>query len=333
VLNQFDRSIYKYDAGTLDLADTIPTPIAAPHFIEFSPDGRYYYVVDRSDTIQAQLAKYRASDDSLVALVTVPGSVFPTALVITPVGDTAYLCDFSNVKGRLYRYDVSGDQFIFIDSVIQAGYQSHDIDISGDGQYITAAGFNSDDIVIVDRMSHEVTPMRLDAAGTIGFGSPLDVRYGPYGVLIDDRNGTVLTACRKPGAVDQLRIIDFVNKEFVDSILIPVRKPAMDAGKAGPTLMCWAPNNSDIVYVTGFFDDALYVVNVTARVVIRTVDFPDGAKPFTVVTNTTGSRVYVSCAYTRPDKGMVYVLSGSTYSVLDSVQTGSEPFGIYWRPQ
>ncbi|MBD3403146.1 beta-propeller fold lactonase family protein [candidate division GN15 bacterium] len=319
VLNQADQTIYKYNAETLVRIDSIETPVVEPHFIEFSHDRDYYYVVGRQ--VGGQLAKYRTADDSLVQLVTVEGSMFPTALVVSPNDDTVYVCDFTNAKGRTHRYAASGASFSFLDSNLQAGYQSHDIDLSSDGGLFVSAGFNSDDITVVDLDSGTTTPYRIEDA-TPGFGTS-PASYGPYGVNLDLDEQMAILACRK--GVDQLRLIDFINGTVIDSILIPTAD-ATQSAMAGPTLMDITPDN-DRVFVTGFTDNRMWVVQLSTRSVLQTI--PLGTpRPFTVNVTSDGSRVYVSATNTRPSPGQVYVIDGNSYAVLDSVQTGSEPFGV-----
>lgn len=320
VLNQADQTIYKYNAETLERIDSISTPVVEPHFIEFSPDHAYYYVVGRQ--VGGQLAKYRTSDDSLMQLVTVQGSMFPTALVVSPDNDTVYVCDFTNAKGRTHRYDGSGANFTFIDSFLQAGYQSHDIDLSANGELFVSAGFNSDDITVVNLDSGTTTPLLL-VDGSQGFGTS-PASYGPYGVNVDLDNDLAICACRK--GVDQLRIINFRTQQLVDSILIPTADVTSSA-MAGPTLMDIAPDN-DIIYVTGFADNRMWVVQRSTGTVLQTIPLAV-PRPFTVTVDGSGSRAYVTATNFRPDNGMVYVIDGSTYQVVDSVETGSEPFGAY----
>lgn len=326
VLNQADQTIHLYDAGSLSLQTSFTTPVVEPHFVEFSPDGEYYYVIGRQPG--GLLAKYRASDNSLVDTVRVEGAIFPTALVISADGDTAYVCDFSNDKGRTHRYDVSGTGFVFIDSSLQAGYQTHDMDMAGGGTYFVSVGYNSDDITVVDLATGSVQPF-LISNGQGTFGAP-PASYGPYGVLVDQSELRAILACRK--GVDQIRVVSLISHQVVDSIVVPVDSAADASGEAmaGPTLMALSLDN-DTLFATGYTDNRLYVFSLSAGSVVTTVDFA-AARPFTVLLSDDESRVYVSCAGFRPDAGWVYVLDGSTFAKLDSVAVGSEPFGIYWRP-
>ena len=324
VLNQGDQTIYILDANTLTRLDSISTPVVEPHFIEFSNDGAYYYVIGRQ--AGGQLAKYAASDNSLVALVTVQGSMFPTALVIEPNDDTAYVCDFTDASGRIHRYNVSGTNFSFIDSSLQAGYQAHDIDISADGSRIVVAGFNSDELTFFSPDStNSLVPYHLED-GSPQFGTS-PAAYGPYGVNLDEDNEVAVAACRK--GVDQIRVMNLADPTQIDSILIPVSAAdATSEALVGPTLMAQKPN-TDIFLVTGNGDNTLWVVDINTLAMVATVFF-SAPQPFTVQTNADGSRIFVSCV-NPSGSGMIYMLDGATYAKLDSVSVGSRPFGFTWR--
>lgn len=319
VLNQADQTIYKYSAETLVRIDSFLTPVVEPHFIEFSHDHLHYYVVGRQTG--GQIAKYRTSDDSLLQLVTVPGSVFPTALVISPNNDTVYVCDFSDVKGRTHRYNASGANFSFMDSLLQAGYQTHDIHFAPSGEFFVSTGFNSDDLTIVNLDSGTTTPLLVED-GSQGFGNP-PVTYGPYGIRVDNNSELAILACRK--GVDQIRIINLLTRQVVDSIVIPTNDQT-SSPMAGPTMMHVDPGN-DIVYVTGFTDDRVWVVRLSTASVVETVPLGT-SRPFMVMADAAGDRVYVSATNVRPNKGKIYVIDGQSHQLIDSVEVGSEPFGF-----
>lgn len=319
VLNQADQTIYKYNAQTLVRIDSLSTPVVEPHFIEFSRDHSCYYVIGRQ--VGGQIAKYRTADDSLLQLVTVPGTVFPTALAISPNDDTVYVCDFSDTKGRIHRYAASGNNFAYLDSSLQAGYQTHDLHFAASGEFFVSAGFNSDDITIVNLDSGSTTPLLVQDAST-GFGTP-PAGYGPYGVRVDNASELAIVACRK--GVDQIRVIDLLTRQLVDSIVIPTADQTSSA-MAGPTMMHVAPDN-DIVYVTGFTDNRVWVVRLSTASVVQTIPLGT-ARPFMVMADQSGDRVYVSTTGFRPDNGTLYVIDGQSYQVIDSVAAGSEPFGF-----
>jgi DNA-binding beta-propeller fold protein YncE len=324
VPNQADATMYVYDTETLDRVASFDIPIDEPHFVTFSADFGHYYVVGRQ--AGGELAKYRADNDSLVATVTVPGQVFPTAVAIHPGSDTLYLTDFTLSAGRTHRDDVTGDQLVWRDSILQAGHQTHDIAISRDGRYVISAGFSSDDITILDTQAGNVEPLTLDSARPTF--NPVSNVYGPYGVLIDATGRRAILACSK--GTDQLRVVALVNRTILDSILIPVSNVG-NADRSGPTYMVIHPVDNNLVFVTNYLDHTMSVVRLSTSEVITTVAF-ETPRPFGIAISDDGTRVYVSCTNIRPQPGRVYVIDGETFEKVDSLETGSEPFGLAWRP-
>ena len=325
VPNQADSTMYVYSSVDMSRVDSFPIPLDEPHFITFDHINQYYYVIGRK--APGQIAKYRAADDSLSTVVQVPGQMLPTACALSLNNDTMYVTDFSLGNGRTHRYDVSGTNLIWADSILQAGIQTHDVRIGPNGRYIVSAGFSSDDITILDLQTGNVQPLTLDSARS-GF-NPVDSTYGPYGVLID-KNGTMaVIACSK--GVDQLRLVDLVNLTILDSILIPVNGTAANLGREGPTYMAIHPNNN-IVFLTNYLNNTVSVVRLSTREVLETIQF-ETPKPFGIAITDDGSRVFVSCTATRGmGNGRVYVIDGNTYTKVDSVNVGEEPFGLAWRP-
>ena len=82
VPNQADQTIFIYDSKTLQRLDSISTPVVEPHFVQFTPDYKYYFIIGRQ--VGGQVAKYRTSDNQLITTITVPtvnsSQVFPVAI-------------------------------------------------------------------------------------------------------------------------------------------------------------------------------------------------------------------------------------------------------------
>ena len=320
VTNQADQTIYIYDAVSFNLIDSFTTPVVEPHFIQFTHDYQYYFVLGRQ--VSGSIAKYKTSNDSLVALVQVEGAVFPTAFAISNNNDTLYLTDFTNAAGHTHRYDISGTNFVWIDSVLQAGRQTHDVKISDDGKYVVSAGYSSDDITVVNTQTGDLKPISLFDGENIF--NPTSNNYGGYGVLIDHYSNIALISCRKN--VDQIRMVDIKNSIIIDSIVLAgVYSPDPE-----PIYMEISPDNN-FLYVANNKDSSMSVINLLSRQVIETVPFST-PKPFGITISEDGKRVYVGCTNTRPALGMVYIIDGETFEKIDSVTCGSEPFGLIWTP-
>jgi len=329
VPNQADSTLYVYDSKTLQRVDSVLIPIAEPHFIAFSHNYQYFYVVGRQQG--GELAKYQTSDNSLVATVdlssvTDPG-VFPTTVMVSGSNDTLFMTNFAINKGRTYRFDVAGSNFNFLDSNLQAGHQTHDMRISPDFKYVVSAGYNSDDITIYDTETEDVQPLTIDSALPIFNTSPSN-DYGPYGVQIDHNSQFAFLACRK--GTDQVRIVDLKNRTIIDSILITNANIGGNANTEGPTYFTLMPDNNTL-FVTGMNSNRAWAIRLSTREVLKSYEFSVN-RPFGIASSDDGSRVYISCTNDRPNPGMVYVIDGITMEKVDSIQVGSEPFGLQWRP-
>ncbi len=326
VPNQADSTLYVYDSKTLQRVDSVDIPIAEPHFVTFSHDYEYFYIVGRQQG--GELAKYRSSDNSLVTTVNLTtvadAGVFPTTVMVSGSNDTLFMTNFAINKGRTYRFDVSGTNFAFLDSNLQAGFQTHDMRISPDFKYLVSAGFSSDDITIYNTETGDLQPLTIDSAQPI-FNLSQSNNYGPYGVQIDHNSNFAYLACRK--GVDQIRIVDLNNLTIVDSIVIPGAGPS---GMEGPTYFTLLPDNNTL-FVTGMNDNKVWVIRLSTREIIESYEFSVN-RPFGIASSDDGSRVYISCTNDRPNNGAVYVIDGTTLEKIDSVTVGSEPFGLSWRP-
>lgn len=337
ITNQADQTVYVYDTETLTLIDSFTTNVVEPHFVNFSHDYQYYYVLGRQ--VGGMISKYRTNDDSLIATITAPGAVFPTSFVISNNNDTMYVTDFTNDFGHIHRYNVSGTNFQWLDSTLQTGKQTHDIRISSDGQLIVSAGYSSDDITVINTTTGNLLPISLIDGDNIF--NPTSNRYGGYGVLIDQTKSMAIVSCRKSVTLDtvnvsplqvdtipqdQIRLVDLNNSTILDSILLV----GSNTNDTEPIYMALAPDNN-ILFVANNRDNSMSVVRLSTRDVIETIDF-SVPKAFGITISDDGSRVYVGCTNTRPSSGMIYVIDGETYEKIDSIQVGSEPFGLQYIP-
>lgn len=338
ITNQADTTVSIYDSKTLSHIKTFTTPVIEPHFIQFTHDLQYYFVLGRK--VSGNLVKYRSSDDSLIAEITVQGAVFPTAFAISSNNDTLYLTDFTDASGHTHRYDISGTNFDWIDAVLQAGHRTHDIRISDNGKFVVSAGFGSDDITVVDTETGNLKPISLLDGEEVFNGASNN--YGGYGVLIDKTNSKAIISCRKSHFLtidttmssidttrteqDQIRIIDLNNSTILDSILLA----GISTNNTEPIYMTISPDNN-ILFVTNNNDASMSVIRLSTSEIIETVPFST-PKPFGISISDDGSRVYVTCTNTRPGLGMIYIMDGVTYEKLDSITAGSEPFGLIWTP-
>lgn len=326
ITNQADGTVSIFNSADLSLIKTFNTPVNEPHFVEFTHDNIYYFVLGRE--VGGTIAKYQTSNDSLIAQITVEGSVFPTSFAVSPNNDTMYVTDFTNDAGHIHRYDISGTNFTWLDSTLQAGRQTHDIRLSENGKLIISAGYSSDDITIINIENGDLTPMSIIDGQQVF--NPASNSYGGYGVLIDKTSSLAYISCRKSvnsttsQPQDQIRIMDLRNSTVLDSILL-IGETTNDTE---PIYMAISPDNN-ILYVANNRDNSLSVIQISTREVIANVPFGT-PKAFGIDISSDGSRVYVGCTNTRPENGYLYMIETENYTKVDSVMCGSEPFGVSW---
>lgn len=322
VLNQTDGTIFKLNAGTLARTDSLLSGVVQPHFITFDPAGDFYYVVSRAQN--GEIAKYSTTRDSLFGVFSANG-VFPTAIAISPDGLFGYVCDFSargDLTNMIFKFDLT--TLALVDS-IPTGAMTHDIVTSNDGTFMVAANM-SDNVTFLDIASDTAYRVNIDPDSVYLVG---DVKYGPYGVVVDSLDSLAYVACLRgpellvPG---QVRVIDIAAKTVIDSIMIPL---ASLRTPFGPTLMLLSPDNTTL-WVTNQWANSVSVINTTSRKVIADIIFEAGLA-FGITQSGDGSRVYVACANVPGGAGRIYAIDGVTFEKTDSVDVGLNSFGIVWN--
>lgn len=317
VLNQSDNTIYVFDTQTLTRVDSLASAVKKPHYIEFSPDRRYFYVT----TLEApgHVARFNAATRVFEDSVQLTGAVLASAIAVTADGRYGYVSDFTMAAAnpRVYKYDLVTLQQV---ASVQAGGMTHDVKITSDGAVVIACNMMSDDLTLIYTEADTVTfvPMSTGLPGT-----PL--ACGPYGLVIDHRDSLVFVACMQ-GL--QMRVFDLAARTMVDQFDIPVDT----AGKilAGPTLMAVSPDN-DVVWITTQSGNSVVAIRCSTRQILA--DVPLGTpNPFGITMSDDGSRIYVACANTPFGMGQVYVLDGATYALVDSLSVGRESMGLIWQP-
>jgi len=319
VLNQGDNTMWIYDTRTLARLDTLTLDINLPHYIEFSPDGRFYYVTTLETSGHA--AKFDAAANTLLASVAVPPAVMPSAIAIDGDGQYGYISNFSTTTQRsfIHKYDVSTMTWV---KQLQAGATTHDLKATSDGALIVACNRFSNDITLIETETDDVDFVAIDPAESYPLGM---MRYGPMGVAIDRRDSLAYIACMD---MPQVRYLDLATRVIVDSMAIPVTG---HSGMAGPMLMAISPDGSK-VFVTTQMGNTLVVFNPVTKAVLANLHFETDS-PFGVVVSDDGSRVYVTCVGDAfPfSRGRVYVIDGVTLAKLDSLDVGNQCYGIAWH--
>lgn len=319
--NQTDSTIYVYDTETLKRVDSFPARINQPHYIRFSSDLKYFYLISRD--FNGRVAKFDAQADTFIAAQPLPG-LFPTSMAITPDGLYGYVCDFSAAAQETRVYKVDLQTLVIIDS-ISAGASTHDADITSDGKLVVATNM-SDMISMIYTDADSVHPVSIDPDSTYAYTRR---KYGPYGLTIDHKDSLAYIAClHHHEAHAQVRVLDLAQRTIVDSIYLPINFDHV-ADPAGPTLVALSPDDA-YLYVTTQWDNSIIIVRLATRTVI---EYPvETGRTFGVTVTDDGSRVYVAASNIQNSIGRIYVLDGKTFELIDSLDVGRNPNGIRWRP-
>jgi DNA-binding beta-propeller fold protein YncE len=319
VLNQNDATLYVYDTQTMLRIDSIDTRVSLPHYIDFSPDGQYFYITTLEPT--GHIAKFSADSNTFIDSVSVPPAVVPSAIAITTNGQFGYVCNFtlSSDFSRIHKYDLNSLQLV--DSV-QGGARSHDLKITSDGSVVIACNQWSDNLTLIYPDGDTIFPVSIDP-------DSMDVKerhkYGPIGAVIDHKDSLAFIACLD---AHQVRVLDIAARAIVDSIDIPVD---MTTGSfaIGPTLLAISPND-DVVFVTTQGGNSIVVFRYSTKEILADIPLSTPS-PFGITISNDGSRVYAACTNRPNENGMVYVIDGNSYAKIDSVKVGRWSFGLTWR--
>lgn len=318
VLNQGDNTLYVYETKTNTRIDSVDTQVNKPHYIEFSPDGANFYIVTLENT--GAIAKFDAATNTFIQSVTAPPAVQPSAIVITPDSRYGYVCNFSAASSptKIHKYDLT--TMTHVDS-LPAGVTTHDLKITSDGSVIVACNRFTDNLTLAYPGPDTVTFVNIDNDSVYAAGR---AKYGPFGVAIDHRDSLAFIACMD---ARQIRVLDIAARMIVDSIDIPV---SATLPISGPTLMAVAPDN-DVVFVTTRSGNSIVAVRFSTHEVLA--DIPLSTQfPFGISMSSDGSRVYVATIGNPLEHGMVYIVDGDTYKMVDSLVVGKENFGLIWQP-
>jgi DNA-binding beta-propeller fold protein YncE len=326
VLNQADTTIYVYDTKTMERLKTVNTRIAKPHYIVFTPDKRFYYVM--TVDLSGRIAKFDASNDEFVtdfdltaaarAVFADQRSVIPAGLCITPDGLHGYMCDYTagSIRGHIYKVNLSN---LAVEKKIQSGAQTHELQSTADGRVIVACNLRSDDLTLVYTDEDTVAFVPIDPDQP---SDPQNPRYGPYCVAVDHHLQKAYISCLY---ANQVRILDIYSRQIVDSIAIPVTQ---GTSVSGPAMIHHSHNGNFLVLTTRWGNTVVVVDLIQHRAV---AEIPIGAgHPFGIAMSDDDSRIYVAASGQPPQHGYTYEIDATKFNIIDSVEVGVDSWGIGW---
>ncbi len=321
VLNQGDATLYLYDTETLARVDSVETVVQKPHYLQFDPSGDRFYITTLETT--GHIGKFDAATNLLMDSVTTPPSVQPTAIAITHDGRFGYICNFSlpGERTHIHKFDMATLSYV---SSMQAGSVTHDVKITSDGAMIVACNMNSDDITLVYPDEDTVAFVNIDPDS--GYGVSTAPKYGPHGIVIDHSDSLAYIACMMKY---QVRVLDLKLRRVTDSIDIPIHDG--QGHLIGPTLLAISPDDRT-VYVTTSGGNSLVAFDTKTKAILADLMF---ATPYSfgIAISGDGRAVYAACVGHPHEHGRIYVIDTEWLTKTDSLDVGSESFGIAWRPR
>jgi YVTN family beta-propeller protein len=326
VLNQTDATVYVYDLDTNDAytrIDSFPAGVTEPHYIEFSPDGQFYYIVERNPN--GRIAKFNASTNAPLGTV-FENQLFPTAIAVTDDGQFGYVGNFTEdgLYTKIYRFSLTT---MTLDTSFSTSIMAHDVKITSDGNLVLATNM-SDRVTIIDLVGDSVTIIPVDSNNVVPF-EEMGI-YRPYSLVIDHNDSLAYIACLQHDSVTpQVRVFDIAAREVIDEIHLPHGHPST-LTPHGPTLMSLSPDDA-ILYVTTQANNTVVAIRLQTKTIEREIPLSIG-RPFGVTMSADGSRIYVACVNEQGEQGAVYVIDGQTQDVIDSIMVGKNPYGLLWRP-
>lgn len=317
-LNQSDATMFVFDTETMSITDTVDTHVAMPHYIEFSPDGMFFYIVTLENN--GHIAKFDALTYAFIDSISVPLGVRPSAIAITADGRYGYVCNFSLSAQRTFinKFDLSS--MTLVGSSL-AGAMTHDLKITGDGSLIIACNQYSDDLTLLYTDADTVVRVSIDPDRVYPVGSN---KYGPFGVVIDSRDSLAYVACMD---AHQVRTLDIAAQTIVDSVDIPVDTSILTHG---PTLLAISPDDQT-VFLTTQSSNTVVVIDVSTMQVIKEISQPTPF-PFGISMSADGSRLYTACINRSDRPGSISIIDTKTLSIIKTVEVGHQSFGLTWQP-
>ncbi len=321
VLNQGDNTLYVYDTKTLTRIDSVDTHVELPHYIEFSPDGQYFYITTLVRASLGEIAKFRVDSTKFVAKAFVPPGIQPSAIAITADSRYGYICNFGSPDAltRIHKIDLND---LSDAGSVQAGAFTHDLKITSDGSTVVACNRHTENVTLVYPDADTVAFIDIDP--DTAYGIVPNPKYGPFGVAISPNDSIAYIACQT-GL--QVRMLDIANRTIVDSISLPIDSTGPIWG---PTLMAVRPDNQ-AVFLTTRFGASVVAFNPITKDTLALFEF-ETTSPFGITISDDGSRVYVACVGGTRDHGRIYVIDAINMVKVDSIDVGNQSFGLKWQP-
>jgi YVTN family beta-propeller protein len=284
-------------------------PGVAPAALAVSPDGRKFYIVDRSvRTVRV----VRAS--TLIDLTPTPVSVagVPRSVVASPDGKRIYVASAGVGVLVMDAASAFGLDTIALASINDGGRDNpQGLAISPDGTMLLVSEGAGGGSVRLFRISDKLELRSFSLALGI---APLGVAFGPDGARV-----YIAAANLTPATAGSLQVFDAATGALIDSVPVGVL----------PTALAVAPDGN-LVYVTNKDSGTVSVYNTqVAGVLAFTV--PVETAPSGIAISPDGARVYV--ANSGSNSVSVFEAANGAPAMNSPLGVGSAPIAVAINPQ
>lgn len=185
VVNQGCDVITVLDANTqlpirMIEVGALPNVIEAPHFINFSPDGKYWYVVFINSPY---LEKYDAQTDKLITRCNLNNQLDWNRIIISNDGKKGYCVAWTS-NGKIISVDLDKMQVIH---AMYGLYFPHGTALSKNNDTLYVAAQTGNFFMKIDTALNTHIDIPIDNSATINYASSLD----PHDIFVS-KNGTKL---------------------------------------------------------------------------------------------------------------------------------------------
>ena len=336
VINQGCDVVTVFDAATLlpmrfvDIGQS--GAMEAPHEIEVSPDGQYWYVVFLNNNY---IEKYRTTDDTFVGKVYIGPGAWNTMAISTD-SHFAYCIDYSN-NGNITTVDLNA-----MTATIQGGFSfGHGsvLNNTNDILYVTQNTNSSKifKIPVADFSAYSEVNLYTSTPPSIGLNTH-DVKFTPDGSkyfvtcqgtnevrIMQTSNDSLLQVIAVGDVPSEVRFSTSTHYAFVTCIDDEVNSPA---GGRGSVAVLDYVNNTLVKFIyTGYQPHGLEVDDEAKLVIVANANFSNTGPPPHHPSKCGGRNGYVSFI----DLNTLTMVTQPNSSTVKKVEVSVYPYSVSIR--
>ncbi|GAB4451532.1 MAG: hypothetical protein OHK0036_12060 [Bacteroidia bacterium] len=208
-----------------------PNVIETPHFINFSPDGKYWYVVFINSPY---LEKYDATTDKLIARCNLNGQIDWNRIIITNDGKKGFCVAWTS-NGKIISVDLEKMQVI---NAMYGLYFPHGTALSKNNDTLYVAAQTGNFFMKIDSALTTHIDIPIDNSTTINYSSSLD----PHDIFVSPDGTKLYFTCQQS---NEIREFDLTTNSVTHIIPVGTFPQAMANSSQYNTLYvsCELDNN------------------------------------------------------------------------------------------